>query len=138
MSNFIGDLRLAIRSLFKQPSFAAVAILTLALGIGATSAMYTVFKAVVLHPLPFPEASRLTMVWEHNMESGIEENFASTRNYHRWEQQRDFSSMAAYWLGTTALAGQGDAEEVKVGLATGKFFTTLGVKPMLGRLLAPG
>jgi len=138
MSNFLGDLRLSVRSLFKQPSFATIAILTLALGIGATSAMFTVFKAVVLHRLPFPEPERLTMVWEHNFVDNVPENFASTKNFHEWEKQRNFSSMGAYWLGTTALAGGGEPEEVRVGLATGKFFSTLGVKPLLGRLLQPG
>ncbi|MDQ3283892.1 MAG: hypothetical protein M3Q69_21015, partial [Acidobacteriota bacterium] len=126
MNELWSDIRLSVRSLFKQPGFALVAVLTLALGIGATSAMFTVFKAVVLHPLPFPEPSRLAMVWEKNVRKIEWENPVSTRNFHEWEKQRVFSSLGAYWLGTTGLVGQGDAEEVRVGGATGRFFSTLG------------
>jgi putative ABC transport system permease protein len=135
MSDFLSDIRLTIRTLVRQPGFAAVAILTLALGIGATSAMFSVFKAVVLEPLPFKDPSNLVMVWEHRLsEVDRDRNVVSTRHFREWQTQtRVFASMGAYWLGTASLTAQGDPEEVSIGAAAGDLFATLGARPLLGR-----
>jgi predicted permease len=139
MREVYSDVRLAVRSLMKQPGFAAVAILTLALGIGSTSAMFSVFKAVVLQPLPFNEPERLVQIWENDTTDAREQNPVSTHNFRRWqEQRRVISHIGAYWTGGGSLAVAGDAEEIELGGATGELFATLQTRPLLGRLLREG
>lgn len=138
MRGIYRDVRLAIRSLMKQPGFAVVSILTLALGIGATSAIFSVFKTVILQPLPFPESEQLVQLWEHDFTDAREENFVGTLNYLDWKTQRIFESTGAYWLGQTSVVGYGAPEEMKIGASTGDFFSTLRVTPLLGRNIQPG
>ena len=132
------DIRYALHSLRANPGFALVSILTLALGIGATTAIFSVVNGVLLQPLPLKDPDRLVMVWERNPE--MERNPASPANVSAWidaEVPRTFSS-----LGTTAdwevsLTGQAEPELVLAGLASGRLFETLGAKPLIGRAIEP-
>src|SRR5688572_13105671 len=137
------DIRYALHSLRANPGFALVSILTLALGIGATTAIFSVVNGVLLQPLPLEDPDRLVMVWERDMNDPApqsQRNVASPGNVYQWikaEVPRTFTS-----LGTTAdwemsLTGQAEPELVLAGLASGQLFQTLGAKPYLGRYLEP-
>ncbi len=132
------DLRFAARSLAKNPGFAAVTIATLALGIGANTAIFTVVHAVLLERLPFHEPGRLVAVWEENFQRPGRKNVVAPFNYLRW-QERDtpFASMAAFYDYRVNLTGEGPPEQLVAGFVMPGFFTTLGVAPMLGRAFTP-
>src|SRR5690348_9188347 len=92
------DLRLGARSLFKQPTFTIVAVLTLALGIGANTAIFSVVNAVLLQSLPYRDADRLVTVWENNRRKGNDQNVINMGNFFDWkDQNRVFEDMAAYF-----------------------------------------
>ena len=91
----MNDLKFAFRQLLKNPGFTAVAVLTLALGIGANTAIFTVVNAVLLRPLPFPDPDRLITVWERNPAQGYEQNMPAPGNFLDWqEQSQSFEDMA--------------------------------------------
>src|SRR5690242_4480019 len=95
MNTFWKDLRQGVRALLKQPAFTLVAVLTLALGIGANTAIFSVVNAVLLHSLPYRDADRLMTVWENNRSSGREQNVINLGNFFDWkEQNRVFEDMA--------------------------------------------
>ncbi|HET7435281.1 MAG TPA: ABC transporter permease [Thermoanaerobaculia bacterium] len=129
------DIRFAIRSLRLNPGFALVSILTLALGIGATTAIFSVVNAVLLRPLPLPDPSKLVMVWESQPRA--ERNVASPRNLNVWikEVPHTFSSLGTNFDWELSMTGQGDPELVLAGLAGFDLFRTLGARPYLGRTL---
>src|SRR5215475_1181422 len=107
------DLKFAIRVLARKPGFAAVAILTLALGIGANSAVFTLVRAVLLRPLPFEAPDRLTMVWEDASFIGFPHNTPAYGNYSDWKAQNTvFESMAA--MANRGFSLTGDGEPLKV------------------------
>src|SRR3990172_9194017 len=129
----MNDLRYAIRSLGKHPGFTLAAVLTLALGIGANSAMFSVVNAVLLRPLPFPGSGELVQVfstWRGNPSTVSPPDFTDWRN-----DNQVFSELAAMNAGSDALTGDGPAEQVPAAAVTGGFFTVLGVPPALGRPL---
>jgi predicted permease len=132
METLLQDLRYAIRMLFKSPGFAAVAILTLALGIGANTALFSVVNGVLLNPLPFPDPDRLVTV------AASKSNFArgsiSYPNFLDWHRiNHCFSYFAVSRSSGYLLTGAGNAEELEARLVTSDFFPMLGVKPVLGR-----
>jgi putative ABC transport system permease protein len=132
------DIRFAIHSLRMNPGFALVAILTLALGIGATTAIFSVVNGVLLQPLPLREPERLVMVWESRLEeSGHPSNVISPANYTDWRKEtpRVFSSIGAAFDWEMSLTGQADPEVVRIGLVEAHLFPTLGVRPLLGRAI---
>jgi len=129
----MNDLRYALRSLGKHPGFTLVAVLTLALGIGANTAMFSVVNAVLLRPLPFPGSGELVQVfstWRGNPSTVSPPDFTDWRN-----DNQVFSELAAMNAGSDALTGDGPAEQVPAAAVTGGFFTVLGVPPALGRPL---
>ena len=138
-SDMIRDIRYAARSLVRSPAFTALALVTLALGIGATTAIYSVVDAVLLEPLPVPEPERVAMVWEaHEGEEGSEHNLVSPANYRDWrERSETFSSLAAIFDLPVTLLADGEAREVVMQLADPALFRVLGVKPRLGRVFSP-
>jgi len=132
------DARYSARMLRKNPGFAVAAICTLALGIGANTALFSVVNAVLLNPLPYPDASRLVVVWEQNASHGFFRNVVSAANFRDWKRQNHvFSDMAALFDGTFDLSGVGEPVEVRGELVSGNFLAVLGVRPALGRGFTP-
>jgi putative ABC transport system permease protein len=132
-----GDLRYALRKLAKAPAFAAIAILTLALGIGANTAIFSLVNGVLLRPLPFPESERIIYFEGKNPAAGITDSNISYLDFTDWSQQTDlFASTAAYWTGNADLSGDGAEPEAvpRAGVTPG-FFSVLGVQPVLGRAI---
>jgi putative ABC transport system permease protein len=123
--------------LAKNPGFTAVAVLTLALGIGATTAIFTVFNAVLLRPLPYPHPEELVYVQE-NLETYGVNPFAGNREFTAWKNQsKSLSQIAAYISFQANLTGDGGAERVNCGSASLSFFSILGAHPIVGRAFLP-
>jgi hypothetical protein len=131
------DLQFALRMLRNNPGFTTVAVLTLALGIGATTAIFTVVSAVLLRPLPFPHPEELVYVQEILGNLGVNP-FVSNREFAAWRNQsRTLSPIAAYMNSSANLTGVDEPEQVTSGIATSSFFSLLGVRPAVGRLFLP-
>src|ERR1044071_9401602 len=133
------DLRFAFRMLLKHKGFTIVAILTLALGIGANTAIFSLVNGVLLRPLPFPDAERIIYIEGKNPAAGITDSNISYLDFTDWSQQTDlFASTAAYWTGNADLSADGAEPEAvpRAGVTTG-FFSVLGVQPVLGRAILP-
>ena len=134
MTSTLHDLRHAWRLARRQPGFAITAVLTLALGVGANTAIFSVVQAVLLRPLPFRDPDRLVLVWETRPRENLSRNVANPGNYLAWkERNRVFEEMAAFSPWQANLAGDGGAERVPIGAVTSSFFSVLGVRPQLGR-----
>ena len=135
MSNLVAELRLAARALLRRPAFSGIVVLTLALGLGANTAIFSVVNAVLLKPLPYPEPERLVMVWERNRDRDANErNVVSPANYLDWQRQSEvFESMAAGIDWHISLTGDGEPEELHVEYVTASFFPTLGGRAAIGR-----
>ncbi len=126
------------RMLRKNPGFAGTAVLTLALGIGANTAMFTVINAVLLQPLPFKDRDRLVMVWERNFAREGEPNVVGPANFIRWrEQNQVFEDLGAFISVPLNLTGGGEPERVPVGIVSPGVLTTLGVSAARGRIFLP-
>jgi putative ABC transport system permease protein len=131
------DLRFALRRLLRAPGFTAAAVICLALGIGANTAIFTVINAVLLRPLPFEEPERLVGVWEANSLRRSERNVVAPANYLDWVSDNAvFSAMSAVYDMSASLAGSGQPEEVPVQSATAGLFQLLGLRPELGRVFS--
>jgi putative ABC transport system permease protein len=132
------DLRSGLSQLRRNPGFAAVAILTLALGIGANTAIFSVVYAVLLKPLPFANPDQLVRVFEANEAAGILGSGGSYPEFLEWRRQNHvFSGMAAVQGHELNLTGRGEPMVVKVGDVTADFFSVLGVAPLAGRTFLP-
>ncbi len=128
------DLRYAIRLMLKSPGFTSVAIIALALGIGANTAIFSVVNSVLLRPLPYRDANRLAVVWETNMAQGWNRMGPSGPNYLDFrDQSKSFEDLALLEPGTGTVTGFGEPKQVPALRVTTNFLTVLGVKPMLGR-----
>lgn len=137
MDLLLHDIRIAARSFMRQPGFTLGAMVALALGIGAAVAIFSVFNAVLLRPLPFHEPSRLVSVWEKNPERGWHQAQVAAANYLDWrESAESFTDMAAYndWFDETVLLHDGEPRVVLANEVTGNFFDVLGVSPLVGRV----
>src|SRR5262245_14609426 len=138
MGNLIHDLKYGLRMLRKSPGFAAVAIVTMALGIGANTSIFSVVNAVLLNPLPFPSPERLVALGqtEANDRETLSQfsfrNFADLR-----EQSKVFERLAAYYNNTMTLTGQREAVRLRGVVTTENLFPLLGVRPALGRTFLP-
>jgi putative ABC transport system permease protein len=125
--------------LLKQPGFTLIATLTLALGIGANTAIFTVINGVLLRPLPYDEPDRLVMLWESNPRRNIEQQRVAPPNLVEWQaQSRSFENIA-YWTGNGEfnLVTADGSEKARCAYVTSSLFPTLRVRPWLGRVLAP-
>ncbi|HET6176802.1 MAG TPA: ABC transporter permease [Candidatus Sulfotelmatobacter sp.] len=130
------DLCYGFRVLVRNPGFTAVAVLTLALGIGANTALFSVINGVLLSPLPFPNSDQLVAL--HENKPNFEGGSVSYTNFKDWQKDnRTFSSMAIARNYAYSLTGIGDAEQVTAEFVTSDFFSVLGVAPLLGRTFAP-
>ena len=133
VESLLQDVRYALRGLVKQKTFTIVAVITLALGIGANTAIFSVVNELLLRPLPYPNADRVVMVWEVTP-SGRHQNPTSRANFRtRREQNTTFEHLAAFSDQRLNLTGAGEPEEVTVQYATPELFRVLGVAPILGR-----
>ena len=127
------DVRYGVRMLAKHRAFTAVAVITLALGIGANTAIFSVVNELLLRPLAYRDAERIVMLWEVSP-AGRRQNTTSRANFRAWrDQNSSFAQMAAFSDQRLNLTGQGDPEELSVQLATPEIFKVLGVDPILGR-----
>ena len=142
MTKLLQDLRYGLRVLRKSPGFAAVAMLVLALGIGANTAIFSVVNAVLLRPLPFEDPARIVHVWHvppPKSFPGITRFSVSTANYIDWRRQNDvFEDMAIYTGSSMNLTGGDKAESLMAATVAPNFFSVLGVKPLLGRTFLAG
>jgi putative ABC transport system permease protein len=130
-------LRFGVRALIRRPGFSVVAILTLGVGMGATTAMFSLIDSVLLKPLPFHEPGRLTMVWEARPRLNAPRMEAAPLNYVDWQQQaQSFESLAAYINNFVNLTGVGTPERLVAAQVTPNLLPTLGVNPLLGRWFA--
>lgn len=136
MSSLLQDLRYGARMLWKQPGFTLVAVITLALGIGANTAIFSVVNAVLLQSLPYREADRLVTVWEKSQRR--EQNVINLANFNDWKTQNDvFEEMATFVDIRTNLTGSGDPVEIPAQIASENLFRVLGVTPILGQGFKP-
>jgi putative ABC transport system permease protein len=128
------DIRYGVRMLLKSPGFTAVAVLTLALGIGANTAIFSVIDAVLLRPLPFKESDRLVAVWSTDARRGLSKQYVSSPDLSDWRSRnRSFEHLTGWFTYEFRLVGGGDPLRVKGTGVDGDVFTLLGVAPMLGR-----
>jgi predicted permease len=131
------DLRYAIRQLRRSPGFTAVAILTLALGIGANTALFSVVNGVLLNPLPYPHAEQLVTL--HESKPNFETGSISYPNFRDWQKDNhSFSSIAIARSYSYSLTGLGEAEQVQARFISSDFFPLLGVNPIVGRTFVSG
>ena len=136
LDDFWQDVRYGLRSLAKRPGFTAVALVTLALGIGANTAIFSVVDAVLLRPLPFAEPDRLVVVWERNAQRPARHNTVSPANWLDWrDQSGSFESWAAFVMTRRNLTGVGEPVEVNTQFVSGDYFAVLGTPPLYGRAL---
>ncbi|MBO0722119.1 MAG: ABC transporter permease, partial [Blastocatellia bacterium] len=134
MYTIMQDLRYGARMLLKQPGFTFIAILTLALGLGANTAIFSVVNAVLIRPLPYYEPERLVMVWEDRRAAGTPRSDVAPANYADWRvQQSVFEDLAALKYESFDLRGEGQSEKVSAFGVTANFFPLLGIQPVLGR-----
>src|SRR5262247_4007308 len=130
------DLRYGARMLLKNPGFTAGVVLTLALGIGANAALFSVVNGVLLNPLPFPQPEQLVML--HQSKPNFEQGAIPYPNFRDWQKDNQtFSAMAIMRGFSFSLTGAGEAERVSARLVSGEFFSVLGVNPALGRNFRP-
>jgi predicted permease len=128
------DVRYGLRSLRRSPGFSVLAIATLALGIGANTAIFTAVDAVLLRPLPYASPDQLVFVWEDATHEGFPRNNVSPADYLDWKEQNTvFADMAATRSASANLIGDGDPETVSGRLASHNLFSILGVSPAIGR-----
>jgi putative ABC transport system permease protein len=130
------DVRYGARQLRKNPGFTAVAVLTLALGVGACTAIFSLINAALLRTLPFPDSDRLAVVWADNpgLKLGVSQVSPANSDIAMWrERSQTFARVSAFSPGSADLADGGDAERVGAAGVTTGFFETLGVTPLLGR-----
>jgi putative ABC transport system permease protein len=147
LGELVADTRYALRQLRRNPGFTAVAVLTLALGIGANTAIFSLANAVFFRGFPFPNADRLAFLWQDNARTGETEGAVSYPNYADWRaQSHTFEDMAFISFGKnfltgggtmTTLSGAGGPEQVSTATVSTNFFTVFSVKPILGRGFLP-
>ncbi|MGB8523956.1 MAG: ABC transporter permease [Candidatus Acidiferrales bacterium] len=134
MGTLMQDMRFAIRMLLKNPGFTAVVVLTLALGIGANTAIFSFVNAWIINPLPYPNSARLIEIQSLDTKTGLTDNGSTAADFHDWQlQSKDFDELAAWDSHAFNLAGDGPPERVSGMRVSWNFFQTLGAKPFLGR-----
>lgn len=138
MPDFLLDARFALRMLRKAPAFTFAALLVLALGIGATSAIFSVVNAVVLRPLPYPGSDRIAVVHTDFRVQGLDQMPCSIPEFHDFRaQNRSFEALAAYQLGDVNLGGVDPPERLQLARVSPAFFPVVGVEPSPGRAFTP-
>src|SRR5678810_426004 len=135
----MNDLRYALRSLIKQPGFAALVVITLALGIGASTAIFSVVNAVLLRPLPFPHAERLQVVWGNYRSLNIEHLRAKAAEYEDYAKQTEvFDAVAAYANHSFNVTTGAEPERIRGAYVSANLFSMLEAQPSAGRVFTSG
>jgi putative ABC transport system permease protein len=138
MNSIIKDLRFALRGLVKHPAFTAIAVVTLALGIGGSTSIFTVVDAALLRGLPYKSPDRLYHIWENTPAKEFPKREFSYPDYQDYQQNNVFEGLAAYTGGGAILSGYGDPESLNSPRVSANFFSVLGVDPRLGRTFQTG
>jgi putative ABC transport system permease protein len=139
MNGFLKDIRYGIRSLLKRPGFTVIAVLTLVLGIGANTAIFSVVNAVLLRPLPYSDPAQLMQLWETRVNKGRNEIPVSYPNFADWrDRNHAFEQVVAYSDWSFNLIGIGEPERIRSAIVSPAFFSVLGIKPLRGRVLLSG
>src|SRR5215471_4997574 len=139
MATLINEIRCCVRSLLKQKGFTLIAVITLALGIGANTAIFSVVNAVLLRPLPFKDPDRLVLVWERRANSGTADIPISAHEFAAWrERSHSFEAMALLQPDTVNLIGRGDPVSVTAARISVDFAPVLGIPPLMGRTFVAG
>ena len=139
MTNALSDLKHGVRVLLRTPLFTICTIAALAIGIGATTALFSVVHALLIRPLPYRDAGSLVVMWEHNLPRNRPRNVISPANFMAWrERSRSFDGMAAFTQNRVTLTGSGEPQELATLLTSANIFDVLGVSPTLGRGFAAG
>src|SRR5436853_322857 len=138
MNDLTQDVKYGVSNLIKATGFTFVAIIALALGIGANSAIFSVVNAVLLRPLPFPEPQRLVSVWETNLQRGESRSSCSYPNFADWRDQNHvFEKISAFYQNDFILTGEQEPARLRGATVSTDLFSLLGVQPMLGREFVP-
>ena len=138
METLIKDIRYGVRGLLKRPGFTVIALITLALGIGANTAIFSVVNAVLLRPLQFRDPEQLVVVWEEASFAGFPTNTPAPANYVDWKNQnQSFVDMAAAASSSFNITGDGEPERIAANSVNANFFQLFGVQPLLGRGFLP-
>ena len=131
------DIRFGLRMLLKHRGFALVSLLTLAIGIGANTAIFTVVDATLIRPLPYPNANRTVMIWEHRLPDGERQNVTSPATFLNWQRDNTvFDQMAAMFNDSSILSGE-VPEQIGTASVSPNFFSILGVNAVIGRVFVP-
>ena len=139
MESLFSDIRYAIRSIIKRPGFTTIAVVTLALGIGANTAIFSAINALLLKPLPIPDQDRVVAIWDKNPSRGVEHNEVAFANYLDWRaQNHSFEHLALERWWSTNLTGGDTPERIQGFLVTANFFDLLRIKPVKGRTFIEG
>ena len=134
----MGDIRYALRNLLRRPTFTLIAVVTLALGIGANTAIFSAINALLLRPLPFPELDRIVAVWDKLPSRGVMHNEVTVANYLDWQSQtQSFDQLALYRWWSANLTGIDPPERIQGFLVTANFIDVTGMKPIMGRTFSP-
>ena len=138
METIFQDIRYGVRLMLKKPGFAAIAVITLALGIGANTAIFSVVNAVLLRPLAYKNVETILTVWQENSKTGEKEDGASPANVLDWRDRNQvFERLAAAEPYSHRLTGSGDPESFRSWLVSQGFFEILGVNALHGRTFLP-
>jgi putative ABC transport system permease protein len=138
VGTLIQDVRFATRMLLKNPGFTAVVVLTLALGIGANTAIFSFVNAWIINPLPYPHSDRLVVIDGLDTKTGLTSWQSTAADFHDWQlQSKDFDELSAWDTESFNLAGDGTPERVAGDRVSWNFFQTLGAKPFMGRVFLP-
>ena len=134
MESLLGDIRYALRNLLRRPGFTLIAVVTLAVGIGANTAIFSAIHALLLKPLPFPELDRVVAIWDKLPSRGVMHNEVTVANYLDWQSQtQSFDQLALYRWWNANLTGIDPPERIQGFLVTANYLDALGMKPIMGR-----
>jgi predicted permease len=134
MDAFLKDIRYGIRGLLKRPGFTLIAVITLALGIGVNSTIFSAINALLLKPLPFPDLDRVIAIWDQVPSRGVVHNEVAMANYLDWRaQNQSFEQLALYRWWSANLTGIEPPERIQGFLVTANFLDAVGIKPVMGR-----
>jgi len=139
LEHLLADIRFGVRMLAKAPGFTLVAITALALGIGANTAIFSLFNGILLQPLPYSEADRIAVVYARFSPQGLDHGMMSMADYNDWkEAQQSFEDPTLYYNDRVDLTSPGEPEAIKGSFVTAGFFSTLKASPLIGRVIQSG